>query len=87
MDLNRIKNIMQKVSDMLVEPSLDMEVCEDSNPPCIKITYTVENDKHTKTIDIFDELLAKSDDEVANFIVFQVEQFMEEIDSVEYGGE
>lgn len=87
MDLNRINNIVKKVSDMLVEPSLDMEVCENSNPPCINVTYTVESDKHTKTIDIFDELLTKSDDDMANFIVFQIEQFMEEIDSVEYGGE
>jgi hypothetical protein len=45
-------------------------------------------DQNTKkTIDIMEELSDKSDDEIAKFIVFQAEQFMEEIDSVEYSGE
>lgn len=45
-------------------------------------------DQNTKkTIDIMEELSDKSDDEIAKFIVFQTEQFMEEIDSVEYSGE
>ena len=89
MDKKRLENIIFKVSEMLSEPSLDMEVCEEgANPPCIKVTYTTENgSKHQKIIDIMEELSSQPDDDIANFVVFQTEQFMEEIDSVEYSGE
>lgn len=89
MDKKRIENIIFKVSKMLSDPSLDMEVCEEgAKPPCVKVTYTTENGStHQKIIDVMEELSDKSDDEIANFIVFQTEQFMEEIDSVEYSGE
>jgi hypothetical protein len=50
MDKKRIENIIFKVSEMLSDPSLDMEVCEEgANPPCVKVTYTTENgSKHQK---------------------------------------
>jgi hypothetical protein len=37
--------------------------------------------------DIDKEYWEKDVKDLANFVAFQIEQFMEEIDSVEYGGE
>ena len=87
MDLDRANRIIQKVSEKLVEPSLDMELCTNSNTPCINIIYRTEDGESIKTIDIFEELADKTDDDIVNFIIFQIQQFMEKIDSVEYGGE
>ncbi len=89
MEKNRIEHIISRVSDMLTEPSLDMDICiEGANPPCINLKYTTENGAtHTKTIDILPELYQEPDEEIAKFIIFQTEQFMEEIDSIEYSGE
>jgi hypothetical protein len=42
---------------------------------------------HEKRIDIDKEYWEKDVKDLANFVAFQIEQFMEEIDSVEYGGE
>ena len=56
--------------------------------PYIKVIYrTGENDFYEKKIEIPPEILKKDVKEIKEFLTFAIEQFMEEIDSVEYGGE
>lgn len=56
--------------------------------PYVKVIYKVnEVDKYEKKIEIPPEILKKDIKEIKEFLTFAIEQFMEEIDSVEYGGE
>jgi len=56
--------------------------------PYIKVAYrTGENDVFEKNIEISPEILKKDVKEIKEFLTFAIKQFMEEIDSVEYGGE
>ncbi|SHK41969.1 hypothetical protein [Thermocrinis minervae] len=93
----RLKLIREKVLEAVNNPDLDVEVCfpeaddacELKPYPYLKVKYVVEgHDVYEKEIDINPDYLLNSDvQEVVNYILFQVQQFMEEIDSVEYGGE
>ncbi|NPB06630.1 MAG: hypothetical protein GXO03_03380 [Aquificae bacterium] len=56
--------------------------------PYVKVVYrTGDGDVYEKKIDIGPELWDKSVEDIKKFVEFEIEQFMEEIDSVEYGGE
>ena len=46
-----------------------------------------DGDVFEKKIEIPPEILKKDVKEIKEFLTFAIEQFMEEIDSVEYGGE
>ncbi|HIP42365.1 MAG TPA: hypothetical protein EYG91_00265 [Aquifex aeolicus] len=56
--------------------------------PYVKVIYkTVDGDVFEKKIEISPEILKKDVKEIKEFLTFAIEQFMEEIESVEYGGE
>ncbi|GAB6065101.1 hypothetical protein JCM9492_01930 [Aquifex pyrophilus] len=56
--------------------------------PYIKVIYkSGDGDVFEKKIEISPDILKKDVKEIKEFLTFAVEQFMEEIDSVEYGGE
>ncbi|NPA32281.1 MAG: hypothetical protein GXO04_01505 [Aquificae bacterium] len=56
--------------------------------PYVKVVYvTGDGDRFEKTIELGPEILKKDIKEIKEYITFAVEQFMEEVDSVEYGGE
>jgi len=64
------------------------EGCEVKKYPYLRVKYVVEgHDLYEKEIDIDPEYWEKDVKDLANFVSFQIQQFMEEIDSVEYGGE
>lgn len=76
--------------DVMKEEGCEVDQTPGYQPkyPYVKVIYKVgENDKHEKKIEISPEILKKDIKEIKEFITFAVEQFMEEIDSVEYGGE
>ncbi len=94
----KFKILAEELRSVMVNPDVDAtvcfkeaeqeEACTPSKYPYIKITYvTEEHDKHEKIIEIPPEWWDKDIKEIKEFVTFQIEQFMEEIDSVEYGGE
>ncbi len=93
-----VKNLMVD-PDIEVEVCFDEiekdEGCEvDLTPgykpkyPYVKVVYrTGDGDVYEKKIEISPDKWNKSVEELKEYITFEIEQFMEEIDSVEYGGD
>jgi len=90
--------LAEEVKKNMANPDIELEVCfegveegESCEPmkyPYIKVKYvTEEHDVHEKIIEISSDHFNKSIEELKNYVTFLIEQFMEEIDSVEYGGE
>jgi len=96
---DKFAKLAKELKDVMVNPDIDIEVCFkeveegdgcelDKPYPYIKVKYiTEEHDVHEKDIEIAPDNWNKSVDELKEYVTFMIEQFMEEIDSVEYGGE
>ncbi len=95
MDREKLAKLRKEVIKALNDPDVDVELCFDEGNTCevkpcpyIKVKYVVEGHSvHEKEIDIDPAYWEKDIKDLVNFVVFQVQQFKEEIDSVEYGGE
>ncbi|NAZ06582.1 MAG: hypothetical protein GU344_01260 [Thermocrinis sp.] len=86
----KLERLAEEVQKNMANPDVDVDVCFDDvcGVPYLTVRYVVEGHSvHEKRIDIDKEYWEKDRKDLANFIAFQIEQFMEEIDSVEYGGE
>jgi allophanate hydrolase subunit 1 len=86
----KLERLAEEVQKNMANPDVDVDVCFDdaSGVPYLTVRYVVEEHSvHEKRIDIDKESWEKDVKDLANFVAFQIEQFMEEIDSVEYGGE
>lgn len=94
----KFEKLAKELKDMMVNPDIDIEVCfkdievgENCSVreiPYVKVKYiTEEHDVHEKDIEIAEDNWNKSVEELKEYVTFMIEQFMEEIDSVEYGGE
>jgi hypothetical protein len=86
----KLEKLAEEVQKNMANPDVDIDVCFDEarGIPYLTIRYVVEGHSvHEKRIDIDKEYWEKDVKDLANFVAFQIEQFMEEIDSVEYGGE
>mgnify|MGYP001626367314 CR=1 FL=1 len=91
MSEEKLKQLAEEIKKNMVNPDLDIELCfpnETKKHPYLKVKYVVEgHDVYEKEIDIDPEYWDKDVKDLVNFVAFQIQQFMEEIDSVEYGGE
>ncbi len=97
MSEEKLKQLAEEIKKNMVNPDLDIELCfpnegasecETKKYPYLKVKYVVEgHDVYEKEIDIDPEYWDKDVKDLVNFVAFQIQQFMEEIDSVEYGGE
>ncbi len=88
----KFKQLERELKDMMINPDIDIEVhFEDKGDrkfPYVKVKYiTEEHQVHEKDIEISPDNWNKSVEELKEYVTFMIEQFMEEIDSVEYGGE
>jgi hypothetical protein len=86
----KLERLAEEVQKNMANPDVDIDVCFDEScgVPYLIVRYVVEEHSvHEKRIDIGKEYWEKDVKDLANFVTFQIEQFMEEIDSVEYGGE
>jgi hypothetical protein len=86
----KLEKLAEEVQKNMANPDVDIDVCFDEarGVPYLTVRYVVEGHSvHEKRIDIDKEYWEKDVKDLANFVAFQIEQFMEEIDSVEYGGE
>lgn len=87
----KLEKLAEEVQKNMVNPDVDIEFCFDEaacGAPHLIVNYVVEgHNVHKKRIDIDPEYLKMDLKDLTNFIVFQIEQFMAETDSVEYGGD
>lgn len=87
----KLEKLAEELNDVMVNPDVDIEIHFDDGSrkfPYVKVKYiTEEHDIHEKDIEIAEDNLNKSVEELKEYVTFMIEQFMEEIDSVEYGGE
>ncbi|NPA52004.1 MAG: hypothetical protein GXO22_03840 [Aquificae bacterium] len=95
----KLAKVVELVKNDMVDPDIDIEYCipevavtsdkcDVSGEPYILVKYiTEEHDVHERKIKIRRKYQQMSPEDLANLITFYIEQFKEEIDSVEYGGE
>jgi len=94
----KFEKLATELKDVMVNPDLDIELCfkdvevgdgcEIRKFPYVRVRYITEDGYvHEKDIEIAEDNWEKSVDELKSYVTFMIEQFMEEIDSVEYGGE
>jgi hypothetical protein len=86
----KLERLAEEIQKNMANPDVDIDVCFDGacGVPYLTVRYVVEGHSvHEKRIDIDKEYWEKDVKDLANFVAFQIEQFMGEIDSVEYGGE
>ncbi len=98
MDLGeKFKLLADEIKKSMANPDLDIELCfpnevsqscEVKSYPYLRVKYVIEgHDMYEKEIDIDPIYWEKDVKDLVDFVTFQIQQFMEEIDSVEYGGE
>ncbi len=95
----KLEKVVELVKNVMVDPDIDVDYCipevattadscDVSGDPYIVVKYTTEEgDVHERKIKLRRPYLAKTPEEIANLVTFYIEQFIEEINSVEYGGE
>ncbi|EDP73262.1 hypothetical protein [Hydrogenivirga sp. 128-5-R1-1] len=95
----KLEKVVELVRNVMADPDIDIDYCipevattsdkcEVNADPYIIVRYTIEEgDTHERKIKLRKKYLEKTAEDLANFITFYIEQFIEEIDSVEYGGE
>ncbi len=93
----KLDEVIVLVDKMLVSPDieLDYEIPKDFMPeeessevPYIVLNYKVhQTHTHTQKIPIKKIYMKKSPQEIANLITFYIEQFIEQIESVESGAQ
>ncbi len=82
----RLKAVVTLVDKASVDPDIDVEYCvsENGEAPYIAVKYA--EDKYVeRKIRLTDKYLDNSAEEIAKLVTFSIEQFKEEIDSVQMG--
>ncbi len=89
----KLEKIVELVNDLMVDPDIDLEYCipevattsescDVSGVPYISVKYS-ENKYVERKIRLTDTYLKNSPEEVAKLVTFSIEQFKEELDSVQ----
>lgn len=95
---DKLRRLAEELRASVTNPDLDIEICfegvevgEGCSPskfPYVRVRYiTDDHNVHEKDIELCPDNLKKDVSELKDYVTFMIEQFMEEIDSVEYGGE
>ncbi len=86
----KLQNVVERVNTMMADPDIDIEYNIQAEgdkvvgDPVILVHYS-ENKYVTKKIRLSEKYLGKSIEEIANLVTFSIEQFKEDIDSVNVG--
>jgi len=94
----KLRKLAEELKTSVTDPDIEIDICfegievaegcEPGKFPYVRVRYrTNEHNVSTKDIEISPDNWKKDVDELKEYIVFLIEQFMEEIDSVEYSGE
>ena len=95
----KLEDVVDLLSKMLIDPNIELDYeipnvamsgknADVSGDPYILLTYVV-NETHTQSqkIPIKKIYLKKEPQDIANLVTFYIEQFIEQIESVEYGAQ
>ncbi len=95
----KLEDVVDLVSKVLVDPDIELdyeipdvamtgENADVSGDPYILLKYTL-GETHTmkQKIPIKKNYLKKTPEDLANLVTFYIEQFIEQIESVEYGAQ
>ena len=80
----KLETIVELVNKLMVDPDIDIDYCipDDGAVPYISVRYS-ENKYVERKIRLTDKYLHNSAEEIAGLVTFSIEQFKEEIDSVQ----
>ncbi len=97
--IKKLEDVVDLLDHALTDPDIDLSYCipdvamtaDDANvsgDPYIHLKY-MSNGTHTmeQNIPIKKNYLKKTPEDIANLVTFYIEQFIEQIDSVEYGAQ
>ncbi len=94
----KLEDVVDLVSKVLVDPDIELNykipdvAMTDENAtvagdPYILLKYMVNGHVEKQKIPIKQTYLQKTPEDLANLVTFYIEQFMEQIESVEYGAQ
>ncbi|MCS7083497.1 MAG: hypothetical protein NZL90_00755 [Aquificaceae bacterium] len=83
-----LDEIQKRLQNSMVNPDIELELVEtEKSYPFFRVRYIVEgHDVYTKDLEL-SACKGMTPEQAADFLSFQIQQFMDEIDSTEYGGE
>ena len=97
--ITKLEDVVDLIHKTMVNPDVELsyhipdvamtaENAKGSGDPYVELTY-ISNGTHAmkQKIPIKHHYLKKSAQEIANLVTFYIEQFIEQIDSVEYGAQ
>ena len=84
----KLETVIELVNNVMVNPDIEVEYCQPAGNPCIHLKY-MANGTHVmeQNIPIRHHYLDKTPEDIANLVTFYIEQFIEQIDSVEHGAQ
>jgi len=79
----KLEEVLKLVDNLMVDPDIDLEyVLPNGSDPYILVKYS--EDKYvTRKIRLTEKYLNHTAQEISNLVTFSIEQFKEEIDSVQ----
>jgi len=85
----KLEAVVGLVSNVMVNPDIDLEYnISDAENPYIRMKYMVHGEHKTeRNIPIKSKYLDKTPEDIANLVTFYIEQFIEQINSVDSGAQ
>ena len=88
--IEKLETVVELINNVMVNPDVDVEYCvpEADGDPYIHLKY-MSNGTHImkQNIPLKHHYLEKTPEDIANLVTFYIEQFIEQIDSVESGAQ
>jgi len=88
--VEKLETTVELINNVMVDPDVNVEFCIPgaSGDPYIHLKY-MANGTHImeQNIPLKHHYLEKTPEDIANLVTFYIEQFIEQIDSVEHGGQ
>jgi hypothetical protein len=81
----KLEKTLELINNSMVDPDIDLEFSiPESGDPLILVHYS--EDKYvTRKIKLTPKYMEQTPEEIANLVTFSIEQFKEELDSVQMG--
>ena len=88
--IEKLETTVELINDVVANPGIDVEYCvpEADGDPYIHLKY-MANGTHLmeQNIPLKHHYIQKTPEDLANLVTFYIEQFIEQIDSVENGAQ
>ena len=93
---HKLEDIVHLVNDTMRDPEVDVDycipevdttagTCNITGDPYVLVTYTVNDAQPTRKISLGKTALQSTNNDLANHVMLSVEQFKDEIDTIEMG--